>query len=169
MVKKIYLPLKDLSHNYHVLKLMTHSIYSIPTDGISPDEIIKKTKQWLGISPFNKKMLTTNLKSLNDKGFIEKEKVAKKTHFKISDKGREAYDNYVDVMMVWKLEYQYGKPFQLYTVSEVHKKSKKYASTHIPECAFYDWPLTFKPTGHNFKGSKEIRTFDVFEKKAAAI
>jgi hypothetical protein len=166
MPKKTSLPSANLSHNYHILKLMTHSIYSIPTEGISPVDVIEKTRQWLGISPFQKKSLMAGLDVLSEKGLIRKDGSGKKASFSITEKGRESYDSYVDVMTVWKLEQNFGEKFKLFTVSQVFPKSKKHPATFIPESAFYDWPLTFVPSTHKFEGAKEIRSYEVFEKKS---
>ena len=39
---------------------------------------------------------------------------------------------------------------------------------NLAETAFFEWPLTFKSVEHRFDGTKEIRVFDAFEKKAEA-
>ena len=167
-MKNVSLAKENLSQDFHILKLMTHSIYSIPHDGISADDVIEKTKQWLGISPFKKASLVGSLKSMHSKSLIACEKDGKTLTYQITDKGVAAYNSYVDVMTLWKLEKTFGNSFQLHTVSEVYKKSAKFPSTHIPETAFYDWPLAFKSVKHHFEDNKEIRVFEAFEKKTAS-
>ncbi len=163
-VKTLALPKKHLSLNYHILKLMTHSIYSMPHDSIYPPDVLKKTKEWLGISPFKRATLNEGLALLLKGGFVEKVRREGRQVYSITDKGRETYDEYVDVVTVWKIEKNFGDILKLHTVSEVQKKNKKTPTTHIPECAFFEWPLVFKPIVHEFDGPKEIRVFEAYEK-----
>lgn len=166
MARHTPLPKDHKSLTYHILKLMTHSIYSMPHDSISPPEVLLKTRQWLGISPFTKQSLSTGLGLLTAEGMVQKRTEAGKPVYCITDLGREVYDAHVDVTTVWKIEQLYTKPLELHTVSEVHAKGEKFPSTYIPEAAFFDWPLVFQPTFHVFEGNREIRVFRAFEKSA---
>ncbi len=162
--KKDLLGEKDLALHYHILKLLVGSIFRTPDDQIHIDDVLKRTKKWLIVTPFTRPRLQKGLTSLAARKLLLPVEENGKKSYRITDRGRLAYKQYREVMTLWRIEKVAGERLQLYSVSEVFKKRSARERDYIPDECFIDWPLKFLPVFHRFSGRKELRIYDAFEK-----
>ena len=155
---------KDLALHYHILKLLVGSIFRTPDDQIDIDDVLKRTKKWLIVSPFTRPRLQKGLTSLAARKLLLPVDENGKKSYRITDRGRLAYKQYREVMTLWRIEKVAGERLKLYSVSEVLRKRGPRERDYIPDECFIDWPLKFRPVFHRFSGRKELRIYDAFEK-----
>lgn len=158
------LPDKELALHYHVLKLLVGSIFRTPDDMINVDDVLRRTKEWLIISPFTRPRLKKGLTALSAKRLLEPVEENGKPCYRITKKGHLAYRQYREVMTLWRIEKVAGERLRLYSVSEVLRKQNPRERDYIPDECFIDWPLKFRPVLHRFSGRRELRVYDAFEK-----
>lgn len=162
--RKPLLSEKDLALLYHVLKLLVGSIFRTPDDQINIDDVLRRTKEWLIITPFSRPRLQKALTALATRKLLRRVSEDGKECYRITEQGRRAYKQYREIMTLWRIEKVAGKRLKLYSVSEVLRKTHPREGDYIPDECFMDWPLKFRPIFHRFSGQRELRIYDAFEK-----
>ncbi len=141
------------------------SIFRAPEERINLDEVLESTQEWLIITPFSRPKLRKGLEALTQRKLLRPVQENGRKYFRITEAGRAAYQQYREVMTLWRVEKIMGENMKLYTVSEVIPKRTPREKDFIPDECFIDWPLKFEPIVHKFDGSRELRVYDAFEKE----
>jgi len=151
----------ELALEYHLLEAMTGTPAEPPVEELFIDEALSEYKKQLDVSPFSRARVRQALRSMSADGLVAGHRRDRRRYYTATDMGRRAYGRYKEVMILWRLEKEFGKKPTLRTITQISPRKRGQDKLYMFPMCYVRLPLAYKPIEHRFEGDREIRIYDV--------
>jgi len=155
------LPKKDLALKYHLLEVMIGTAVEPPMAKFRVKKALRRFKKQLRVSPFSNPPVRGALREMAADGLVVAKKDKSGAHYEVAPPGREAYEKYKEVVVLWRLEKRFGEKLELKTINQISPRLPRQDKFHTPAVSNVKMPFEYKPLRHYFEEDREIRVCEV--------
>jgi hypothetical protein len=155
------LPKKNLALKYHLLEVMVGTAVEPPVAKFRVKQALRRFREQLRVSPFGNSHVSRALREMAVDGLIVAKRDRSGSYCEVTAPGRETYERYKEVEVLWRLEKRFGDKLELKTVNQISLRLPRQDKFHAPAVSNVKMPFQYTPVRHSFEEDREVRVWEV--------